>query len=89
MWEGSILCKKDLLLQYRYPAIKKGEDSVVIETLYSNDLLCIIDNEPHIYVYNYHGDNTWEVEHFERIFVFSRELPFDYAEEVQEIMDIN
>lgn len=86
LWEGSILCQKDLMQEKLYPALDKGEDSSVIEYLYLNDKLHIIDNMPELYVYISHGNNTWEQKHFDQIFKFSTELPSEYSSEIQEIL---
>ena len=87
LWEGSILCRKEIILQKPYPAIPKGEDSSVIEFLYKSGDLYIIDDMPHLYVYIYHGANTWEAEHFNQIFEFSRELPESYSLDVLEVLN--
>lgn len=87
LWEGSLLCEKAALLDISYPAISKGEDSFIIEYLYQNDMLCIIEDEAHIYIYNYHGGNTWESQHFEQIFRFSIELPLEYSLEIMQILN--
>ncbi|AQT60521.1 glycosyltransferase family A protein [Cellvibrio sp. PSBB023] len=65
MWEGSILCN---LNKFRnkmivYPSISKSEDTSVIEILHSMDEVCLLDL-PYLYIYTFHGSNTWDVEHF-------------------------
>lgn len=87
LWEGSILCEKELMLKKSYPAIHKGEDSSTIEYLYKRDKLHVIDDMPELYIYISHGNNTWEQKHFEQIFQFSTELPNEYSLEIQEILE--
>lgn len=87
LWEGSILCRKDLMIQKSYPAIHKGEDSSVIDHLYQNNKLHIVDDMPELYIYISHGNNTWEQNHFDQIFQFSTELPAEYSSEIQEILE--
>lgn len=65
MWEGSILCN---LNKFRnkmilYPSISKSEDTSVIEILHSMNEVCLLDL-PHLYIYTFHGSNTWDAEHF-------------------------
>lgn len=86
LWEGSILCRKDLMLEKLYPALHKGEDSSVVEHLYQNEKLYIVDDMPELYIYISHGNNTWEQRHFDQIFQFSTELPSEYSLEIQEIL---
>ena len=86
LWEGSILCRKDIILQKPYPAIPKGEDSRVVEFLHQNGDLHLIEDMPHLYVYIYHGDNTWEAAHFNQIFDFSTELSESYSMDVLEVL---
>jgi len=82
LWEGSILCKRELMLQTPYPSIPKGEDTSVIQSLFRNNELSIIDDMPHLYVYICHGNNTWEYAHFKNIIENSLELSFEYTKEV-------
>lgn len=87
LWEGSILCRKDLMMQKPYPAIHKGEDSSVIKYLYENNKLYIVDDMPELYIYISHGNNTWEQSHFNLIFQFSTELSAEYSVEILEILE--
>ena len=86
LWEGSILCRKDIIQQNPYLAISKGEDSSVVEFLHQNGDLHLIEDMPHLYVYIYHGDNTWEAAHFNQIFDFSTELSESYSMDVLEVL---
>lgn len=87
LWEGSILCRKDSMVEKPYPALHKGEDSTVIEYLHQNNKLHIVDNMPELYIYISHENNTWEQSHFNQIFQFSTELPLEYSSEIQEILE--
>ncbi|MCL2650904.1 MAG: glycosyltransferase family 2 protein [Candidatus Azobacteroides sp.] len=86
LWEGSVLCKRDVMLQIPYPSLSKGEDSDVINWLYVHDELSVIDDQPHLYIYIYNGNNTWEFDHFKQIFDFSQELPTSFSKEVVQII---
>lgn len=85
LWEGSILCRKDILLNRPYPEISKGEDTEVIESLVRKNLLTVIHDMPELYIYIYHGANTWEQDHFTDIFAASTELS---PEECAQVIDI-
>lgn len=64
-WEGTILCRKVILLQNQYTNSNKGEDSHVIRFLSSKKQLLRLEEAPFLYIYIYHGKNTWEYRHFE------------------------
>jgi len=64
-WEGTILCRKVILLQNQYKNSNIAEDSHVVRFLSSRNLLFSIEHVPFLYVYVYHGNNTWNYKHFE------------------------
>jgi glycosyltransferase involved in cell wall biosynthesis len=73
-WEGSILCHKSIFDETaRYAPLIAGEDSELINALINkNYLYPLID--PSLYIYVYHGKNTWGSEHFEMLFRQSQPL---------------
>jgi hypothetical protein len=74
LWEGSLLCRRDLeVLKEGYPPQKRGEDRVLIRAMQEKYRIATLDR-PELYVYTYHGKNTWDREHFERIFAAATEL---------------
>ncbi len=75
LWEGSVLCRKELIQQRRYANVERGEDTPVVRALSEADALHVIADAPHLYVYTVHGGNTWEREHFGDIFGRSMPLP--------------
>ncbi|MET3878895.1 glycosyltransferase family A protein [Chitinophaga sp. OAE865] len=77
-WEGSIMCRKTIFCARKYDHKAKGEDTDVIDYLHNNQHLTYIDDRPDLYLYVYHGSNTWGVDHFSKIFEASRELT-DYS----------
>ena len=87
LWEGSILCQKLLMLEKPYPAVSKGEDSSVIEFLYQQQHLHIIEDMPELYIYISHGNNTWEQSHFDLIFTCSTALSDEVASDIQAILE--
>ncbi|MGQ9365932.1 glycosyltransferase [Azospirillum sp. A39] len=62
VWEGSLLCEKAVLP--RYPALRRGEDSPVVEGLMNAVRMVHLD-EPWLYLYVVHGRNTFDGEHFD------------------------
>jgi len=81
--EGSILCKRDVMLQTPYPSLPKNEDTRVIFLLYKQGKLSIINDMAHLYVYIFHGNNTWDLEHFNNnIFSRSNEMSSSFSREV-------
>jgi hypothetical protein len=80
LWEGSLLCRKDILpKEGAYDRKHKGEDSKLVEWLFIEDQLAIQDF-PDLYVYCLSGENTWDHAHFDEIIEVSSELgPKDAA----------
>jgi glycosyltransferase involved in cell wall biosynthesis len=72
-WEGSILCRKSTMQAAPYLNRASGEDTAVIDTLVDRHQLLTL-NKPDLYIYVYHGENTWDRKHWEVIFMSSDEL---------------
>ena len=70
-WEGTILVERSILPTY--PNRAKREDTPVVEQLMREGRLARLD-APDLYVYTYHGDNTWDRQHWEQIIRQSRPL---------------
>jgi mannosyltransferase OCH1-like enzyme len=62
LWECTLLSRKDLFPAY--PSLRKGEDTVVLQQIIKGSRLVAID-EPRLYLYGIHQQNTWHQEHFE------------------------
>jgi predicted O-linked N-acetylglucosamine transferase (SPINDLY family)/mannosyltransferase OCH1-like enzyme/glycosyltransferase involved in cell wall biosynthesis len=60
-WEGSLLARRSKMP--RYPAIARGEDTLVVDHLMKHHRVITIDL-PHLYLYIVHGGNTWNADHF-------------------------
>ena len=73
-WEGSLLCKTDIARKFIYPSLEKGEDSSLISFLLDKKMIKLMPNNYHLYIYKYHGKNTWDATHFEQIFKMSEEI---------------
>lgn len=78
-WEGSILAERERMVAY--PDLGRGEDTVAIETLISREQMCMLDR-PELYVYTFHGRNTWDRNHWARFLEKSTIVPWDQSQEI-------
>jgi len=62
-WENTLLCKRSSMVPYA--ALNQGEDTPVVEALMSSRKLVLLDH-PDLYVYIYHGNNTWQHYHWNK-----------------------
>jgi glycosyltransferase involved in cell wall biosynthesis len=61
-WEGSLVARRDAIAPYA--ELDRGEDTPVVVQLYKAGDLAMLDS-PELYVYVYHGDNTWDRSHWD------------------------
>ncbi len=61
VWEASMLCRKDIL--GTYPSVDRFEDSPLVEEILRSHRVAYLDRSA-LYVYVYHGANTWNEAHF-------------------------
>ncbi|HET6256502.1 MAG TPA: glycosyltransferase family A protein [Puia sp.] len=74
-WEGSLLCRKDIINKdLKYDSLVKGEDTGFISKMLERKYLFPLIM-PTLYIYVYHGNNTWNGDHFSFIFNISQKLP--------------
>ncbi len=67
-WEGTLLCKTDLISPtICYNAIDRNEDNSLIVSLVNKDHVQLL-SIPYLYIYNFHGNNTWHQAHFNLLF---------------------
>ncbi len=86
MWDGSILCRKDVFKEFKYPSLSKGEDSqFLLKLFYANYLYPVV--KPSLYIYVYHGRNTWDREHFAKMFLRSQKLAPGTGQLLREILE--
>lgn len=86
VWEGSILCRKDILQLKPYDDKSMGEDTPTIDYLVTTNKLHLIKDIPILYIYIYHGSNTWNYEHWSYIFECSTELSKDDSLAIKDIL---
>jgi glycosyltransferase involved in cell wall biosynthesis len=63
-WENTLLCEKQYLPTGGYLNKDRGEDSKIVDLLESEKRLLHLSDYPHLYIYIYHGTNTWNYTHF-------------------------
>lgn len=87
LWEGSILCNKKALNGHSpYLTRSKGEDTHFIKELDKRDLIVQLDR-PDIYIYIYDGKNTWERDHWQKIFDTSVPITKDLSMDIWHILE--
>ena len=85
-WEGSLVCKKSLMgKDIQYKACAKGEDTTVIQELFSRHLVFPVIM-PKLYIYVYHGRNTWGYEHWKPILEASTRLSASSSRLISDIL---
>jgi glycosyltransferase involved in cell wall biosynthesis len=86
-WPGSMICKKDILsASIRYSDIKRHEDFEVMKSLIVKK--CAIPViMPSLYIYVYHGNNTFDKGHFDALFSRSQVLPCHVNDLFNKIFD--
>lgn len=89
LWEGSLMCYRSVFLKHAYADLKKGEDFELVGNLYSENLLYRIATVPNLYIYNYHGANTWNIDHFKFFFMCSEPLCEKTSAEIVNVMNSN
>jgi len=87
LWEGTLMCYRSVFLKRRYADLKKGEDFELVSNLHSENLLYRINTVPNLYIYNYHGANTWSIDHFKFFFARSEPLSEKTSAEIVGVMN--
>lgn len=61
-WEGTMICEKAIMPEY--PDQRAGEDTEVVKILSDRYKIAYVEM-PRLYLYSFHGRNTWTSDHFE------------------------
>ncbi|MBC7917305.1 MAG: glycosyltransferase family 2 protein [Rhodoferax sp.] len=85
-WEGSLVARREAVPPYA--EISKQEDTPVIERmLHANQLAGL--NRPDLYVYVYHGENTWERAHWDTVIApFAQPLSPEETRQVELLLQV-
>ena len=89
LWEGSLMCYRSVFIEHSYADLKKGEDFELIMNLRSKNLLYVINTVPNLYVYNFHGANTWKIDHFKFFFMLGEPLSKETSVKIVDLMNSN
>ncbi len=65
VWEGSMMAKRSVIPVY--PSLVKSEDSILVDWIIKNHTIVLLDC-PHLYLYRVTGSNTWDENHFNKLF---------------------
>lgn len=60
-WEGSLLARRDVVPPY--PELRIAEDTPSVQAMLRDRLLVGLDF-PELYIYTFHGTNTWDLHHW-------------------------
>jgi mannosyltransferase OCH1-like enzyme len=82
-WEGSLVAERSAVPPYL--DLGQGEDTPVISRMVAENKLVLLDR-PHLYVYFYHGGNTCERVHWERLFSRAEPLAQEDAERMRSLL---
>lgn len=86
VWEGSLLCRKDVINdELKYESLGRGEDTVFISKLLDKKYLCPLI-VPTLYIYVYHGNNTWNAEHWKSLLDQSQKLSSSVGRLIADIL---
>jgi len=88
LWEGSVLCDRETIMQKAYVNRSKGEEEPVIKYLTSGNFIKAIPDMPHLYIYNFHGSNTFNYGHFSNLITRSIVLPFIAIDKIKNILQL-
>lgn len=86
LWEGSILCDFSIASQIQYPDLGKSEDSIFLYNILEHGRVFPI-TYPGLYIYVFHGSNTWNESHFKKLFVASQRLSQRHATLIRSILN--
>ena len=85
-WEGSILCKKDIVNENcRYAPLAKLEDTPFVNKI-SEMGVAVQVIKPATYIYVYHGNNTWDYDHFKANFRKGQQMSPAYSQLIGDIL---
>lgn len=89
IWEGTLLCKRSLFENFTYQEdLNKGEDShFLLGLLNGNYIYPVI--KPTLYIYTYHGNNTWDYQHFKSFYSRSQKLSDEASKFIKKTLEDN
>ena len=88
-WEQTLLCQKSVFESpaMRYAKLERGEDSGLLFNLKKHNLLLTLER-PDLYIYVYHGNNSFHRGHWEvNILPWGKKLSDDHSTLIQKILE--
>jgi glycosyltransferase involved in cell wall biosynthesis len=85
LWDQTILGKRELFSTYKYKPLNKSEDREFSNLLMTESRIYPTVS-PNLYIYVYHGNNTWGSDHFNWLFGFAQKLPDHISVLVHDIL---
>jgi glycosyltransferase involved in cell wall biosynthesis len=83
-WEGTLVAERSAMPAY--PDQQRGSDTPVITRLGNGGKLVVLER-PELYVYVYHGANTWNRSHWEQnLLPYAQALPDGEVERVRSLL---
>lgn len=80
IWEGSLVAEKSAMPAY--PPLPKAEDSRLLDQILAERKLTFIER-PDLYIYTYHGSNTWERSHWDDLLLGALPLADENLRDIQ------
>lgn len=77
-WEGTLMARRDLNL--KFPAVNCAEDTPVIESMIRNRTPFGIIDQPDLYYYIFHGNNTSSPQHIAKLCGYPSVSPLPFAQ---------
>jgi len=85
-WEGSLVARRESVPAYA--DVSRQEDTPVIERMLNANQLAGL-NRPDLYVYVYHGENTWERAHWDTVIApFAQALSAEETRQVEQLLQV-
>ncbi|MBB5646267.1 glycosyltransferase family 2 protein [Pedobacter cryoconitis] len=88
LWCGSLLCKKNHILQHPFTNSDVAEDAQIVKYLESRKLLHYIPDSAFLYLYVYHGTNALSYFHFSYYLKKSDALDSESTDWIRSLLDI-
>lgn len=85
LWPQTLLANIKVFDKVKYPAQNKSEDLEYLNLLHINSKVFPHVN-PGLYIYRYHGSNTWDYSHFEYIFGYCQKLSETLSQKIKSIL---
>ena len=86
-WAGTIMCKKSLITHdFKYPDLSRGEDSHFLNLMMRENFMYPV-LAPSLYIYVYHGNNTWNEKHFKKLFANSKKMSRSVNDLIESILN--